>query len=53
MHIRTKFDGGKVINRSQSGSQVHGCWVAPEHGHELGATGLEKNGNYFTKQSIY
>ena len=23
MHIRTKFDGGKVINRSQSGSWEH------------------------------
>ncbi len=25
MHIRCKFDGGKVINRSQSGSWEHRC----------------------------
>ena len=28
MHIRTKFDGGKVINRSQSGSFGHRCMGA-------------------------
>ena len=28
MHIRTKFDGGKVINRSQSGSFTHRCMGA-------------------------
>ena len=28
MHIRTKFDGGKVINRSQSGSWQHKCMGA-------------------------
>ena len=28
MHIRTKFDRGKVINRSQSGSWEHRCIVA-------------------------
>ena len=33
MHIRCKFDGGKVINRSQSGSWQHRC---------MGA-GLEQN----------
>lgn len=33
MHIRCKFDGGKVINRSQSGSWQHRC---------IGA-GLEQN----------
>ena len=26
MHIRTKFDGGKVINQSQSGSWEHCLW---------------------------
>ncbi len=25
MHIRTKFDGGKVINRCQSGASEHRC----------------------------
>ena len=25
MHIRSKFDGGKVINHSQSGSWEHRC----------------------------
>ncbi len=29
MHIRTKFDGGKVINRSQSGSWEHRLVVIP------------------------
>ena len=28
MHIRAKFDGGKVINRSQSGSWEHHCMGA-------------------------
>lgn len=28
MHMRTKFDGGKVINRSQSGSWEHRCMGA-------------------------
>ena len=28
MHIRTKYDGGKVINRSQSGSWQHRCMGA-------------------------
>ena len=28
MHIRAKFDGGKVINRSQSGSWQHRCMGA-------------------------
>ena len=28
MHIRTKFDGGKVINRCQSGSWEHRCMGA-------------------------
>ncbi len=28
MHIRAKFDGGKVINRSQSGSWEHRCMGA-------------------------
>ena len=28
MHIRTKFDGGKVVNRSQSGSFNHRCMGA-------------------------
>ena len=28
MHIRSKFDGGKVINRSQSGSWEHRCMGA-------------------------
>ena len=28
MHMRTKFDGGKVINRSQSGSFQHRCMGA-------------------------
>ncbi len=27
MHVRTKFDGGKVINRSQSGSGSTVAWV--------------------------
>ena len=25
MHVRSKYDGGKVINRSQSGSWEHRC----------------------------
>lgn len=28
MHVRTKFDGGKVINISQSGSWEHRCMGA-------------------------
>ena len=28
MHIRSKFDGGKVVNRSQSGSWEHRCMGA-------------------------
>ena len=28
MHIHTKFDGGKVVNRSQSGSFQHRCMGA-------------------------
>ena len=42
MHIRTKFDGGKVINRSQSGSwgQVYGGWLAPESRCKLGAKNM-------------
>ena len=28
MHIRCKFDGGKVVNRSQSGSWQHRCMGA-------------------------
>ena len=28
MNVRAKFDGGKVINRSQSGSWQHRCMVA-------------------------
>ncbi len=36
MHIRTKFDGGKVINRSQSGSWEHRCMGAGLR-HNLGA----------------
>ncbi len=28
MHIRAKFDGGKVINRCQSGSWEHRCMGA-------------------------
>ena len=28
MHIRTQYDGGKVINRSQSGSWQHRCMGA-------------------------
>ncbi len=28
MHVRTKYDGGKVINRSQSGSWEHHCMGA-------------------------
>ena len=28
MHIRTKFDGGKVVNRSQSGLWEHHCMGA-------------------------
>ena len=28
MHVRTKFDGGKVINQSQSGSWEHRCMGA-------------------------
>ena len=28
MHIRSKFDGGKVVNRSQSGSREHHCMGA-------------------------
>ncbi len=28
MHVRAKFDGGKVINRSQSGSWEHRCMGA-------------------------
>ena len=28
MHIRCKFDGGKVVNRSQSGSWEHRCYGA-------------------------
>ena len=28
MHVRSKFDGGKVINRSQSGSWEHRCMGA-------------------------
>ena len=28
MHMRCKFDGGKVINRSQSGSFQHRCMGA-------------------------
>ena len=31
MHIRCKFDGGKVINRSQSGSWEHRCMGAGLH----------------------
>ena len=33
MHVRCKFDGGKVVNRSQSGSWEHRCYGA----------GLEQN----------
>jgi len=28
MHIRSKYDGGKTINRSQSGSWEHRCCMA-------------------------
>ena len=28
MHMRMKFDGGKVVNRSQSGSFQHRCMGA-------------------------
>ena len=28
MHIRSKYDGGKVVNRSQSGSWEHRCMGA-------------------------
>jgi hypothetical protein len=37
MHIRCKFDGGKVINRSQSGSWQHRCTGAGLQ-HNLGKT---------------
>ena len=37
MHIRSKFDGGKVINRSQSGSWQHRCAGAGLQ-HNLGKT---------------
>lgn len=40
MHIRSKFDGGKVINRSQSGSW-HGCWPTTESWQVMGAHGVE------------
>ena len=33
MHIRSKYDGGKVVNRSQSGSREHRCM----------GTGLQQN----------
>ena len=37
MHIRCKFDGGKVVNRSQSGSWQHRCMGAALS-QNLGAT---------------
>ena len=45
MHIRSKFDGGKVINRSQSGSWEHRCMGAglqQNFGKEWGPTVLSK-----------
>ncbi len=41
MHLRSKFDGGKVVNRSQSGLWEHRCMGAG-----LGySTILERNGD--------
>ena len=39
MNIRTKFDGGKVINRCQSGSWGHRSnkgWITTKYGREWG-----------------
>ena len=34
-------------------AQVHGGWIAPEHGKTVGARDLEKDDHYFSKQSLH
>ena len=43
MHIRAKFDGGKVINRSQSGSWEHRCMGAGLR-HNMALSGDHRHG---------
>lgn len=45
MHVRSKYEGGKVINRSQSGSWEHRCMGAGlqlNQGKEWGPTAWTK-----------
>lgn len=51
MHIRSKFDGGKVINRSQSGSWEHHCMGAGLQ-QNMGTWTLEGTDALFSKSSI-
>ncbi len=51
MHIRMKFDGGKVINRSQSGSWEHRC-VGAGLRQNMGPGRLEKNHPEITQQNL-
>ena len=49
MHIRSKYDGGKFINRSQSGSWKHRCMgegFAAEHGKGVGAKAMETDDQF-------
>ena len=49
MHVRTKFDGGKQINRSQSGSWQHRCMGARLRHNEGPAWGPQTWGNLFNE----
>ena len=53
MHVRAKFDGGKVVNRSQSGSWEHHCMGAGlQHnmGKEwVGSHNMERNDEHYPK----
>ena len=49
MHVRTKFDGGKQINRSQSGSWQHRCMGAGLRHNEGLAWAPQTWGNVFNE----
>ena len=46
MHVRSRYEGGKVINSSQSG-----ILVAPLHGGRVAAKPRQRVGTYLVKQN--
>ena len=55
MHVRAKFDGGKVVQISEwvMRTSLHGGWFATQHGKGIGSHNMERNDEHYPKYVFF